>query len=165
MTMPAGARRLVYEIKYAQGGYALQRWHDIAPLLEPAVSVAGGRFEVDDVRDLVIAGRYHLLVVEDDGKIIAAMTARTVHYPRIMALEVSFLGGNGGMLWGRELLEVVEKIARITGCSRVEFRGRKEWGNVLRHDGYQAAGTLYEKVISPCVTEVNGTTGRQHLPS
>lgn len=153
---------MTYEIKYARSGYALSHWDDIAPLLEPAVALTGGRFEVEDVRALVMEGKYHLLVVEDAPKIIAALTAAVVGYPQMRVLEVSFLGGGGGMLWGREMLQVVENMAKVTGCSRLEFRGRKEWGSVLRRDGYTAIGTLYEKAISPCVTSANGTTGQLH---
>lgn len=148
-----GGQLMRYSIKYAHPAEAMAHWETIAACLEPAIAVAGGRFHADDLLALVLEGRYHTLVVEgEDGAIVAALTAAVINYPRMRVLEVSFLGGTQGLLWGRDMLQTVENMAKLTGCSRLEFRGRKEWDSVLRHDGYKAVGILYEKAIEPCVS-------------
>ncbi len=140
-------------IKYARPHGAQERWEEIARCLEPAVQHSNGKFTIDDIKQLVLRGHFHVLVVEDEGgEIIAALTASVLRFPREKALEVGFLGGTRGLEWGRDMLAVVENMAQIAGCSRLQFRGRKEWGTVLRQDGYKAVSTLYEKAIGPWVT-------------
>lgn len=145
-----------YRISYVQPPLPPGLWQVIGECLAPAIEHTGGRYAVDDVLQNIASGRYSLVVVHSDqGDVVAALTATVISYPQIKAFEVGFLGGHEAMRWGRDMLETVETLAKATGCSRLQFRGRKEWGRVLEKDGYTVASTLYEKVIEPCGSAEN----------
>jgi hypothetical protein len=130
-----------------------RHWPAVETVLGPAVAHSRGQFTLLDIKRFIAQGKMGCVtVMNDEGRIIAALTAVFLDYPQHRAMQVQFLGGTEGLFWGRHMLAMVEQLARNAGCTRIEFQGRKEWGSVLRPDGYEAVSTLYEKVLPPCDT-------------
>lgn len=128
-----------------------QHWEVVEPLLARAAILTRGRFSTEDIKALVLEGKYALTVVlDEDNRIVGAMTTAIENYPGLRALQVTFLGGRLGVQWQRLALDGVERLARAANCSKIEFRGRKEWGMVLAPDGYEHLWVAYEKVLPPC---------------
>jgi hypothetical protein len=128
-----------------------KHWEEVALLLAPALGHARGQYTMADIKRSIAQDKWGCLTVTNEtGAIVAALVAAIVQYPQCRSLYVLFLGGVDGLHWGEGLLMAVDDLARHVGCSRIEFQGRKEWGNVLRRDGYEVVSTLYEKVLPPC---------------
>jgi len=112
-------------------------WDDVARLLEKSVATAGGRFEVDDVRDRILQGVYLLWVATVDKRIVAALTTRIIEYPRRRALALDWIGGSQMRKWLPLAQKTMADYARLNGCEELEGYGRKEWGRALRAYGWQ----------------------------
>jgi hypothetical protein len=142
---------MTYTFSYCAPNDAVTLWPKIAKYIEPALAVGGGRFSTADVLEWVKLGRYGVFVAADPaGEMVAVMVLCFQEYPQMRVLEVSYVGGRDFRRWRRELVRAVVTVARNTGCSKVEFRGRKEWGRILRQDEAVVTGVLYEVSISPC---------------
>lgn len=98
----------------------LERWADIAPLLQRAVDNSRGEVTVDDVLAAVQAGQAFVAVLmTDDGTIVFAASCEVIIYPRVRALHVTLLAGRDIRRYG-EHFQVIEAAARDLDCSRIQ---------------------------------------------
>jgi len=123
-------------------------WSDLGPILRRSTDVTQGEIGSYDLLQFLNSGMYRLLAVFNGETIIAGLVVRVVTNPHTKQLHAMFLGGTGGFFWGRDMLDMVEKLARDEGCSKVTFRGRREWARVLAPFGYEAASINYEKAVA-----------------
>lgn len=129
------------------------QWNAVGPMLDRAIEVSRGTWDLASVRASLVAGLYQLWLVSDDGDILATMVTGVQSFPAMKVFEVLFLAGHRGYEWGNDLLETIERTARHLGCARVWFRGRREWSTVLKPSGYEPVAVCYEKVLA-----CNGST-------
>jgi len=127
-------------------------WPVAEPILRRATDTTNGRYSTDDLKQQVEKGNALLWVVLDgEGKIVAASSGVIRSYPRMKALLWHHLAGDGIREWGPQLSAQVENVARQCGCERVEFAGRSGWGRllgrILEGHGYETAFVAYEKVL------------------
>jgi hypothetical protein len=100
------------------------------PIIEPIIRRATDRakaYEPIDILQLVMMGRMSLILVREDGRIIAAAVTEVRQLPRCRVLEVPFVAGSGLKRWHRQLLEVIDAQAETAGCSDIMGFLRKGW--------------------------------------
>lgn len=68
-------------------------WPAIRPLLAQAVAHGRGEIHVDDILDLVADDRMTVSVLREGPKIILAIAAEIIQYPRKKILNLAFAGG------------------------------------------------------------------------
>ena len=69
-------------------------WNDVSRVLRRSVLTAGGRFELNDVREGIKSGFYGLWVVMEEDRVVAALTTRVVVYPQCKSLAMDWIGGS-----------------------------------------------------------------------
>jgi hypothetical protein len=107
---------------------------------------------VGDLLQALGSGTMQLYVVLEGKEILAGLALRVAEYPKMRVLDCVFLAGHRGLEWGEIVLDFVDRVAVATGCSKVEFKGRKEWARVLAPYGYEPTFVSYEKAVQPCLS-------------
>lgn len=94
-------------------------WGRCAPFLLPAIERGGEGVSIEDLRQMVDAGRAGLIPGERSAAIV--QVAKTFH--------TWLAGGDLGEL--RRMEAAASDWARANGCSRMTIRGRKGWERAL----------------------------------
>lgn len=123
-------------------------WNRVAPLLQKATDLSGGRYVISDVLIQLLDGERHLFIAYDDAGIHGAITAGTTYYPRKQFCTLHFCGGVQMNLWFEPMLQYLEAWARDTGCDGLEFFGRDGWKRWMEPQGYTQQYRLFEKDLS-----------------
>lgn len=118
-------------------------WDDVVSLMEPSVKRSRGKFDISDVRDGIDKGVLVLWAVMDANKPVAFYTTRIVEYPRCRAMAMDWVGGKNIRSWMHKALDQMEEHARSNGCQHLEGFGRKGWGRLLRHRGWEPEYIAY----------------------
>lgn len=129
--------------------YIPYAWEHVEPLLQPAVDRCNGRWNINDVLGALISGHYRLWVVFDKSTetYTAAMVTQTVSYPRYKMIAVQFLGGEGFEQWGDELLDLLERYAKESGCRGIESTARFGFWPFFKRRGYSKVCAVYEGIV------------------
>jgi hypothetical protein len=101
-------------------------WPIIEPILRRATDRAKA-YEPIDILHLVMMGRMSLILVRDNGRIIAVAVTEVRQLPRCRVLEVPFVAGTGLKRWHQQLLEVIDAQAETAGCSDIMGFLRRGW--------------------------------------
>lgn len=140
---------MTLRISYVTAPRVAEVWDRVGPILQLATERSRGRYTVKDLLKKLEDGEYQLWVVHDEqGKIIAANTTRFQQYPGFNVLQGLYIAGERLAEWKDQMCEVIETIARTTGCKEVEFVGRLGWGPVLAENGYRPTVQSYVKVLN-----------------
>ncbi len=116
--------------------HAAQVWPAIAEYVAKAVKFTSGKYEPEDVLDLVVQYKYPLWIAFDDTDIKGAVITRFIDYPRKKYLFLEFCGGQDGFSWKEPMLSVLRSWAKDNGCDGIEGAGRAGWQKVFKMDGY-----------------------------
>ena len=116
--------------------HAAQVWPAIAEYVAKAVKFTSGKYEPEDVLDLVVQYKYPLWIAFDDTDIKGAVITRFIDYPRKKYLFLEFSGGQDGFSWKEPMLSVLRSWAKDNGCDGIEGAGRAGWQKVFKMDGY-----------------------------
>ena len=112
-------------------------WKDVERVLEKSVNTATGKAELIDVLKGILDGTYVLWVVlDDDNKLIAAMTTRIIEYPRHRSMALDWVGGSRMKEWLDMGMKIIIDFATKNGCNSLEGYGRKAWGRALKKHGF-----------------------------
>ena len=126
-------------------------WSEAAELLEPAVKISRGRYDLRAVRRLIQTGHNQLWVMyDDDEKIITTWTTAVENYPCKRMLSVTFLGGLKGEDSLKEsdiIHDSIYQFAADNRCDGIEIIGRKGWERVMSKYGYEASYVTMEKEL------------------
>lgn len=95
-----------------------------APIIEPALSYTEGCYDLEDVRNAVLAG--HMQLWPGDK---SAMVTELVYYPSRKGLIVAFAGGEFAEL--NMMKEQVRAFAKANGCDFWATNGRPGWARKL----------------------------------
>jgi len=121
-------------------------WPMAAELLEPAVEMSGGRYDIESVEYLVKNGFNQLWVMyDDDDKIRIAFTTAIENYPRRRMLAITFLGGDDFVNNIGIVDDTLSEWAIAHGCDGAEIMGRKGWERALSPFGFKASYVTVEK--------------------
>jgi len=138
-----------WSVHYIQAKDLDAVWPLAAPLLEPAVGLSEGRYDMDAVR-ASLDKRHSLLwvVYADSLDVVAAFTTREARYPCASFLSVDFLGGGQMNEWVSKADEVLSNFARDAGLAGVEMVGRKGWAKALGAFGWRENAVMLVKTAS-----------------
>ena len=107
-------------------------WDEVRPLIEPAVALTDGAWEIWDVLNRLICNEADLWIIRRDGKIDGCCVAMIINYPskRIYALPI--IGGSGLKDW-LQFEHVIGDWAKTQGCVAMEGCDARNgaWGRVL----------------------------------
>lgn len=120
-------------------------WPAVTPLMERAAALTFGRYTVDDILAAVMHMDHQLWVAFAEGPVIkGAVVTALKKYPRMLALDLVFAGGDEGMEWKAEMLQTLQAWAYDNSCDVVEAAGRLGWGKIFRDDGYKPLWQMFE---------------------
>lgn len=118
-------------------------WPKVSHLIRLAVEQDSiGRFDVVEANVLKGASILWLAVV--DNQIRGALVTQMQTTERSKACEIIACGGDGFSEWA-DLLSMIENYARLFGCNRVRFTGRKGWARLIK--GYTVEQVVMERLI------------------
>jgi len=120
-------------------------WPVVAPLLAPAVEVAGGRMSMKTVLDWLDDGRYVLWVAHADDRLVkAAFVTREAQYPLKRMLTIEICGGTQLADWLETASAVFRAHSREFGLDGCEMFGRPGWARALRKVGWRSGVVMAE---------------------
>lgn len=101
-------------------------WHQVEPLLEPAVGLSGTH-NCEDVYQSLLGGKSQLWVQWKDN-VEAAVVTEFIAYPRGLWFRFWLAGALKGaeILWQR-FFDILYEFARINHCVGIEDCGRGGW--------------------------------------
>ena len=129
-------------------------WQYVKDLLEKPVKLNQGEFDLEDVKQSLIAGDMDLWIAATTSeKVLMAATTQVVVFPKEKRLRIVLVGAKDNRLdeWldtcledGSELLNWCKKkdIKRIESC------GRDGWTNVLSKHGFKKYYTVLTRDVS-----------------
>lgn len=106
-------------------------WHELGPLLEPAVLSSPDKPQV--LAEL-LAQRADLWGIYEDGKPVAAIVTTKKEDGRCL---VWLVGGRRMNEWARQFLMVLADAARDAGCWAIWGTGRRGWARVMPKLGFE----------------------------
>lgn len=120
-------------------------WPAVIPCMERAAEYTYGRYTVDDILDTVLEYDHDLWVAfNEDAVILGAVVTSFKHYPRMLALDLVFVGGHEGMTWKDIMLKTLQSYAFDSNCDVIESSGRLGWSKIFKSDGYKPLWQTYE---------------------
>lgn len=126
-----------YKISLVPTEYIDRVWPTVEPYVAKALKYASGKYEPEDVRNLVVEYGYPLWIAFNDDGIKGAVITRFMQYPRKKYLFLEFCGGQDGFSWKAPMLEVLRSWAKDNGCDGIEGAGRDAWQKVFKDEGYK----------------------------
>lgn len=141
-----------YTVTLVPANYINTVWDEAKPLLMGGVDKSNQRWNIETLYHALMQGDQHLWVAFDDRKdITSVLTTQFITYPTKLSLAVQFAGGIEGQTSTSIfdcVLDKLEKFAVDSGCTCVEFWGRKGFASWMREAGYEETAVFYEKDIS-----------------
>ena len=127
--------------------YVLDVWPGVEPFIVEALKFASGKYEPEDVRNLIVEYNYPLWIAFDDGGIKGAVITRFAQYPRKKYLYLEFCGGKDGFSWKAPMLRVLRSWAKDNDCDGIEGAGRDGWQKIFERDGYRPTVQHFEMPV------------------
>ena len=124
-------------------------WSRIFPHLSRASEYTFGRYEPEDIFEVVVNGDAHLwIVINDEEEIIGITVTRFWQYPRKKCLDMVFIAGDEGFSWKDPMLKVLQHWAYDNGCEVIESSGRPGFSRAFKDDGYKLLWQVYELPVA-----------------
>lgn len=124
------------EVSLVPTEHVLDVWPAAEPYVAKATKYTSGKYEPEDVLDLVVKYRYPLWIAFDDDGIKGVVVTHFIEYPRKKYLFLDFCGGADGFSWKAPMLSILRAWAKDHGCDGIEGAGRDGWQRVFKKDGY-----------------------------
>lgn len=122
--------------------------HDVWPQVREYIANATvhthGRYEPEDVLDLLFFKDHQLWIALDGQDIIGCIVTHIMDYPRKRVLGCPFVTGEDFKRWKYPMLELLRKWATDNGCEALESTARLGWSRVFKDDGYTAIWQAFE---------------------
>lgn len=115
----------LYEYMVLSPAQAEHHWPVIRELLAKAVDHGRGEVEVDDILVLAQSRKMFVVALMEDDRIVAALAAEVLAYPRKSVLNVAFLGGTGVAARSAQLIQFLDASARLLKASAVRCMCRE----------------------------------------
>ncbi len=110
-------------------------WPEVEGYMRDAASTTNGKYDPNDILELVFTGHV-LWIAFDDSGIKGAVVTCLNQYPRKRYLCLAFCGGDDGYTWKSDMLRTLQSWARDTECDGIEGLGRIGWERIFKLDGY-----------------------------
>lgn len=122
-------------------------WHQAKELLQRAIDLNGGKFDLDDIKQRIDEQKMQLWGIHD-GELKAAMVTEVVNYPQKRCLRVVLIGGFGIDDWEPMVARTLDGYGKAQGASAVEIWGRRGWVRQLAKYGYREYETVVLKELA-----------------
>jgi hypothetical protein len=123
-------------------------WDKVEDFIGKAAKYTYGRYTTGNIYDMVKGGDYDLWVAYEEGTFKGAVVTNIITYPQKKILCMQFCGGEQLKLWKDQMLGLLQRFARDSGCEGIESTGRPGWAKVFKNDGYKATWITYELPIA-----------------
>lgn len=127
--------------------HALFIWPKVKDYIAAATVYTRGRYEADDVLDLILDGSHLLWIAFEDAQHVkGAVVTNIAEYPRSRWLACPFVTGEIGTFsnWGIPMLRVLQRFARDNGCEGLESTARLGWERIFKNEGYEAMWQTFQ---------------------
>jgi hypothetical protein len=116
-------------------------WSTIRPLLDRCVREAmHGELEVDDIKQMALAGQIVIMVFTDDltgqGNVDLAVAIEPVAYPRLPGINIIAMGGTNFGLIQKKYWTYFKGWAMMNGAKMIEASVSPAMARILRKYGY-----------------------------
>lgn len=114
-------------------------WHELWPLLEPAVKRTPDK---PDVLARLIARDAQLWAVYEDSAPIAAIVTTIMLDASMKKCRLWLIGGSRATDWAGDFVPQVAHWARGLGCTALWASGREGWARLAKRLGWENVGTV-----------------------
>lgn len=127
-------------------------WNLVDFMLREGLKYDGNPMSINDLKKFIKEGQMQLFIMfgSDDGKqykVFGVCVTRITALPNFNQCEVILLKGEKRELWQDELANVIESLAKSSGCKRVAVHARPGWQPFLKTKGWEVKRYLYTKEI------------------
>ena len=125
--------------------------YDIWPQVEPGLqdlldNHTLGAWTVEEIRDKCATGEWLLVVVSDDGEIIANLVCN-INEGENRLFEIGLCWGTAADAWSGDIIAACDQVGREMGCDRLTVDGRPGWRNIMRREGFTVKSVRYMRDI------------------
>jgi hypothetical protein len=119
----------------------------LLPYLRESEKWARGRATVDDILRFVFTGQMQLWIGHEENTIYGHVITEIKEYPQCKMLVVQYCAGepNHMQYVDDEIFDLLDRFAKDTGCSGVEFVGRPGWRKQAEKYGFEVRSVMYQK--------------------
>jgi|TARA_R100000084_G_scaffold108866_1_gene72857 hypothetical protein len=127
-------------------------WNLVDFMLREGLKYDGNPMNINDLKKFIKEGQMQLFIMfgSDDGKqykVFGVCVTRITALPNFNQCEVILLKGEKRELWQDELANVIESLAKSSGCKRIAVHARPGWQPFLKTKGWEVKRYLYTKEI------------------
>ena len=112
--------------------------------IEKSAKYTYGRFNADDIKQLILTTNKQLWVAYKGVQIYGFVVTEIVTYPQMKTLMMHFTGGTHLSKWKDNMLKTLQAFAKEMDCKVIESYGRKGWGKVFEQYCYKPRFIYYE---------------------
>jgi hypothetical protein len=119
----------------------------LLPYLKKSEEQTRGRTTVDDILKFVLNGQMQLWIGHEEGRIYGHVITEVKDYPRRKMLVAQYCAWepNHMQYMEDEMFDLLNRFAKDTGCSGIEFVGRPGWRDQARKYGFEVQSVVYQK--------------------
>ena len=119
----------------------------LLPYLAESEKWSKGRASVDDILRFVLNQQMQLWIVHEENTIYGHVITEIKEYPRCKMLVVQYCAGEPDHMQyvDDEIFDLLDRFAKDTGCSGIEFVGRPGWRKQAEKYGFEVRSVMYQK--------------------
>ena len=119
----------------------------LLPHLKTSQEWTKGRSTVDDILRFVLNGQMQLWIGHEEGRIYGHVITEIKEYPRRKMLVAQYCAWepNHMQYMEDEMFDLLNRFAKDTGCSGIEFVGRPGWRDQAKKYGFEVQSVMYQK--------------------
>jgi len=118
-------------------------WDQVVGYLQRALKYDLGQSDIEEIYKQIKSGHQLLLLVVDDSRIIAAVTAIIMDD----RCNIVLAGGEAVEEWEDLILDNIRILAKEQGANRITITGRQGWARRLRHKGFRTVLVTLEEQL------------------
>lgn len=124
-------------------GNDIEKYRELLlPYINSFVTLLKGRYDFEDIFNLIKEERWTLWVVEKDLEIEAIIVTQIVKYPKIREFQIILCDGKDYKNW-YYLINKMEDYAKLAGCDKMVALGRVGWEKIMQ--GYKKSYICIER--------------------
>jgi len=112
--------------------------------IEKSAKYTYGRFNADDIKQLILTTNKQLWVAYKGVQIYGFVVTEIVTYPQMKTLIMHFTGGVHFDKWHDDIISTLKRFAKDSGCKLIESQARLGWSKILKKDGYKPRFYFFE---------------------
>lgn len=132
------------EVSLVPVPYVESVWPKVEGYLKGAADYSFGRYTVEDIKEGLLTKPQNLWIAFEGDDVYGVVVTAFTYYPKMVALDMVFTGGKELPKWKSEMLTLLQRFAKDSGCKIIESYGRPGWEKVFKNDGYKSRFVFYE---------------------